>query len=56
MITHKEIITAFVKKSAEGYKAELSALIKKYNASCLAEIKPESYVALLLDIEVLGSE
>lgn len=36
MITHKEIITAFVKKSAEGYKAERSALIKKYNAFMLS--------------------
>lgn len=42
-------------KSGAGYKAEVKALLAKYGAEKLSEIKPEDYAAVIKEAEVIGN-
>jgi hypothetical protein len=42
------------KKSQAGLTKGIKALIQKYGAERLSDVKPEDYEALLKDVEELG--
>ncbi|MEG0962856.1 MAG: DNA ligase [Lachnospiraceae bacterium] len=42
-------------KSASGYGKEVKALLLKYGADKLSALKPENYVAVVADAEVIGN-
>lgn len=52
--TFADVRKAFSAKSHEGYTEEVKALITKYGASKLSDIKKEDYSALMSDLEVIG--
>lgn len=49
-----DVRKAFSAKSHEGYTKQVKALITKYGASKLSDIKKEDYPALMSDLEVIG--
>lgn len=49
-----DVRKAFSAKSHEGYTEQVKALITKYGASKLSDIKKEDYPALMSDLEVIG--
>lgn len=50
----EDVRKAFSQKSHEGYTAEVKALISKYGASRLSDIKEEDYASLMADLEGIG--
>ncbi|WP_213360119.1 rRNA biogenesis protein rrp5 [Enterococcus gallinarum] len=51
--TLEEVRGLLARKSQEGKSTEVKALIEKFGASRLSEIKPEGYVALMAEAEGL---
>lgn len=49
-----DVRKAFSAKSHEGFTEQVKALITKYGASKLSDIKKEDYHALMSDLEVIG--
>lgn len=54
-IALEEVRAIFAKISRAGYTAEIKALIKKYGADKLSDVKPTEYKAMLKDAEVIGN-
>ena len=52
--TFEEVRKVMSAKSGAGFTAEVRALLEKYGASRLSEVKPEDYAALIGDAEKLG--
>ncbi len=52
--TFADVRKAFSAKSHDGYTEEVKALITKYGAAKLSDIKEENYSALMADLEVIG--
>lgn len=44
---------AFLAKSHEGYTEQVKALISKYGAAKLSDIRPEDYANLMADLEAI---
>jgi len=51
--TLEEVRAALGEKSADGYTAEIRALLAKHGAPKLSQIDPARYAALLADAEAL---
>lgn len=51
--TFADIRKAFSRKSHEGHTEEVKALISKYGADRLSDVKKEDYPALMKDLEVI---
>ena len=51
----EKVRSVLAQKSQAGFTAEVRAIIQKYGASCLSEIDPKDYKAVLADAEVLGN-
>lgn len=51
-----QVRKAFSAKSHEGYTKQVKALITKYGADKLSDIKKEDYPALMSDLEVIGCQ
>jgi hypothetical protein len=51
--TFAEVRKAFSAKSHKGYTAQIKALIGKYGAERLSDIKESDYPALMADLEVI---
>ena len=49
-----DVRKAFSAKSHEGYTEQVKALISKYGAEKLSEVKEADYPALMADLEVIG--
>lgn len=49
-----DVRKAFSAKSHDGYTEQVKALITKYGASKLSDIKKEDYPTLMSDLEVIG--
>ena len=49
-----DVRKAFSAKSHEGYTDQVKALISKYGAEKLSEVKESDYPALMADLEVIG--
>lgn len=49
-----DVRKAFSAKSHEGYTDQVKALITKYGAAKLSEVKESDYPALMADLEVIG--
>ena len=49
-----DVRKAFSAKFHDGYTEQVKALITKYGASKLSDIKKEDYPALMSDLEVIG--
>ena len=54
-ITLEEVRASLVKTSRAGFREEVKALLTKYGAKTLSEVKQESYAALKLEAEELGN-
>ena len=54
-ITLEEVRASLVKTSRAGFREEVKALLTKYGAKTLSEVKPESYATLKLEAEELGN-
>jgi hypothetical protein len=53
-LTLSDVRGVLAKKSQAGLTKGVKALIKKYGAERLSDVKPEDYEALLKDVEGLG--
>lgn len=53
-LTLSDVRGVLAKKSQAGLTKGIKALIQKYGAERLSDVKPEDYEALLKDVEVLG--
>lgn len=51
--TFADIRKAFSRKSHEGHTEEVKALISRYGADRLSDVKKEDYPALMKDLEVI---
>lgn len=51
-----DVRKAFSAKSHKGYTEQVKALITRYGAGKLSDIKKEDYPALMSDLEVIGCE
>lgn len=49
-----DVRKAFSAKSHEGYTDQVKALISKYGAEKLSDVKESDYPALMADLEVIG--
>lgn len=54
-LTLEEVRSLLASKSRDGYTAEVKALLKKFGANKLSEVKPEDYEELCLQAEVIGN-
>lgn len=52
--TFTDVRKAFSAKSHAGFTDQVKALINKYGASRLSDVKKEDYPALMADLEVIG--
>lgn len=52
--TFVDVRKAFSAKSHEGFTEQVKALITKYGAEKLSEVKEADYPALMADLEVIG--
>jgi hypothetical protein len=52
--TFEEIRKAFAAKSHAGFTVEVKALIGKYGANRLSDIKEADYAAIMRELEVIG--
>ena len=52
--TFEDVRKAFSAKSHAGFTTEVKALISKYGAARLSDIKESDYAALMADLEVIG--
>jgi hypothetical protein len=52
--TFEDVRKAFSAKSHVGFTAEVKALISKYGAARLSDIKESDYAAIMADLEVIG--
>ncbi len=55
-ISFTDLRKLLASKSTEGFKDEVLALIKKYGANKLSDVKPDDYKKLYKEAEVLKSE
>lgn len=53
-LTLSDVRDVLAKKSQAGLTKGIKALIQKYGAERLSDVKPEDYEALLKDVEGLG--
>lgn len=53
-LTLSDVRGVLAKKSQEGFTKGVKALIQKYDAERLSDVKPEDYEALLKDAEELS--
>ncbi len=53
-LTLSDVRGVLAKKSQAGLTKGVKALIQKYGAERLSDVKPEDYEALLKDVEELG--
>ena len=53
-LTLSDVRGVLAKKSQAGLTKGIKALIQKYGAERLSDVKPEDYEALLKDVEGLG--
>ncbi len=53
-LTLSDVRGVLAKKSQAGLTKGIKALIQKYGAERLSDVKPEDYEALLKDVEELG--
>lgn len=49
-----DVRQALALKSREGHTAEIKALLNKYSANVLSEVKESDYPALMQEVEALG--
>lgn len=54
-ITLEEVRAVLAKKAAEGLSAEVKALLDKYGAKKLSDIKPDNYDQLMKEAEGIGN-
>ena len=54
-ISLEEVRASLVNTSRAGFREEVKALLTKYGAKTLSEVKQESYAALKLEAEELGN-
>lgn len=52
-LTLEDVRAVLVEKSRAGFREEVKALLTKYGAKTLSEVKAESYAALKLEAEAL---
>ncbi|MGI6256632.1 MAG: hypothetical protein ACOYJU_00975 [Anaerovoracaceae bacterium] len=52
-IEFTDVRAKLAEKSREGHTDEVKALLKKYGADRLSDIKPDDYAALMSEVEVL---
>lgn len=52
--TFEEVRKAMSAKSGAGFTAQVRALLEKYGATRLSEIKEEDYAALMADVEEIS--
>lgn len=55
-VSLEEVRGALAQKTQLGFTKEVKALLTKYGASKLSDVKPEHYEALMRDAEELGNE
>lgn len=55
-IAFTDVRALLAEKSRAGHTSEVKALLLKYGANKLSEIKPEDYAALMAEAEVLSDE
>lgn len=53
VIEFTDVRAKLAEKSREGHTDEIKALLKKYGADRLSDIKPDDYAALMSEVEVL---
>lgn len=54
-ISLTDVRAILAEKSRNGYTADVKALLLKFGADKLSDIKPDDYEALLAEAEVLGN-
>lgn len=54
-LTLEEVRAVCADKSRAGFTAEVKTIITKHGADKLSAVKPEDYVAVLAEVEVLGN-
>lgn len=55
-ITKEQVRTVLAAKTAEGYGAQVRALLRKYGATQLSAVKPADYSDLMLEAQSIGNE
>lgn len=55
-ITKEQVRTILAAKTAEGYGAQVRALLRKYGATQLSAVKPADYSDLMLEAQAIGNE
>ena len=55
-ITKEQVRTILAAKTAEGYGAQVRALLRKYGATQLSAMKPADYSDLMLEAQAIGTE
>ncbi len=55
-ITKEQVHTILAAKTAEGYGAQVRALLRKYGATQLSAVKPADYSDLMLEAQAIGTE
>ena len=53
-ISFEDLRAALANKARAGFTTEVKALISKYGAARLSDIKESDYAALMADLEVIG--
>jgi len=51
----EDVRAVLAKKAASGFKAEIKALLGKFNAEKLSDIRPEDYEELMKEAEGIGN-
>ncbi len=54
-VTLEDVRTIHTRKSREGFTEDIKALITKFGAEKLSDVKKEDYAAILAEAEVIGS-
>ena len=54
-ISFTDVRAALAQKAAAGFKAEVKALLGKFNAEKLSDIRPEDYEQLMNEAEGIGN-
>lgn len=55
-ITKEQVRAVLAAKTAEGYGAQVRALLRKYGATQLSAVKPADYSDLLWEAQSIGNE
>jgi hypothetical protein len=55
-LTLSDVRAVLARKSQAGFTKDIKALIARYGAEKLSDVKPEHYRALLQEVEALGND